>query len=58
MPMRRKRILMEMVGTRVGSGRTYIRHFLRTLPEVDKHNEWFVFVHPKVKAEEKWNLPP
>ena len=56
--MRPRRILMEMVGTSVGGGRTYIRHFLRTLPEVDKKNEWFVFVHPKVKAEEKWDLPP
>jgi len=49
---------MEMVGTSVGGGRTYIRHFVRTLPEVDKTNEWFIFVHPKVKEEEKWNLPP
>jgi len=48
---------MEMVGTSVGASRTYIRHFLRTLPNVDKHNEWFVFVHPKVKAEERWDLP-
>gem|GEM_PF-2177099 len=56
--MRHKRIMMEMVGTSVGGGRTYIRHFLRTLPEVDKRNEWFVFVHPRVKEEERWDLPP
>lgn len=54
---RAKRIVMDMVGGSVGGVRTYIRHFLKTLPEVYAYNEWFVFVHPRVKEEENWDLP-